>query len=193
MDVKFWRAMIRSGLTAYQAQATMGDDSMTYPTWSFHRFGKSLTELPDGRFVEIGGEHEDFYDSNFCIYNDVVVHTGDGAFTIYGYPESVFPPTDFHTATLVGRHIYIIGSLGYQDRRTVGRTPVYRLDCNTLEIEQVITTGDHPGWIHKHKARCGRALEIEVVGGNVYYGEEQWRANVSVYILSLVDMRWTRL
>jgi hypothetical protein len=27
---------------------------------------------------------------------------------VYGYPESVFPPTDFHTATLVGEFIYVI-------------------------------------------------------------------------------------
>jgi hypothetical protein len=42
-----------------------------------------------------GGEHEDFYDPDFCIYNDVFVHERDGSVAIYGYPESVFPPTDY--------------------------------------------------------------------------------------------------
>ena len=46
---------------------------MDGPVWCFSRFGTSLTELPDGRFVQIGGEHEDFYDPDFCIYNDVTV------------------------------------------------------------------------------------------------------------------------
>jgi hypothetical protein len=33
------------------------------------RFGQSLTLLPDCRAVQIGGEHEDWYDADFCIYN----------------------------------------------------------------------------------------------------------------------------
>jgi hypothetical protein len=36
------------------------------------RFGQSLTFLPDGRAVQIGGEHVDFYYPVFCIYNDVL-------------------------------------------------------------------------------------------------------------------------
>jgi len=26
-------------------------------------------QLPDGRLVSVGGEHEDYYDPDFCIYN----------------------------------------------------------------------------------------------------------------------------
>jgi hypothetical protein len=37
----------------------------------------SLTLLPDGRAIQIGGEHEDYYDPDFCIYNDVFVHEPD--------------------------------------------------------------------------------------------------------------------
>ena len=43
------------------------------PVWCFNRFGGTVTKLPDGCFVHIGGEHEDFYDPDFCIYNDVIV------------------------------------------------------------------------------------------------------------------------
>ena len=43
----------------------------------------------------MGGEHEDFYDPDFCIYNDVVVYDGHGDFTIYGYPKEVFPSHGF--------------------------------------------------------------------------------------------------
>ena len=35
--------------------------------------GRSTVWLPDGRVVLIAGEHEDSYDPDFCIYNDVVV------------------------------------------------------------------------------------------------------------------------
>jgi hypothetical protein len=76
-----------------------------------------IPELPPGRVIEIPGEHEGFYDTNFCIFNDVIVHRGDGSFDIYGCPLDIFPPTDFHTATLVGNSIYIIGSLGYRGAR----------------------------------------------------------------------------
>ena len=87
------------------------------------RFGQSLTLLPDGLAVQIGGEHEDYYDPDFCIYNDVFVHERDGSITIYGYPESAFPPTDFRTATLVGDSIYVIGSLGSRGPVTSVRRP----------------------------------------------------------------------
>jgi len=61
--------------------------------------------LPDGREVLIAGEHEDYYDPDFFIYNDVVVRAPDGKFAIYGYSKEAFPPTDFHTATLLpGQH-----------------------------------------------------------------------------------------
>src|SRR5262245_54182637 len=43
------------------------------PIWTFDRMGQTRTELPDGRVVCIDGEHEDHYDPDFCIYNDVVV------------------------------------------------------------------------------------------------------------------------
>ena len=99
-----------------------------YPIWCYRRFGKSINRLPDGRFIEIAGEHEDFYDLNFCIYNDVIVHNGKGQCEIYTYPSDVFPPTDFHSATLVGDFIYIIGNLGYKPKRRPGFTPVYSLN-----------------------------------------------------------------
>jgi hypothetical protein len=52
----------------------------------------------DRRTVQIAGKHEDHYDPDFRIYNDVFVHTRDGI-TVHGYPQSDLPPTDFRTAT----------------------------------------------------------------------------------------------
>jgi len=91
------------------------------PTWSFDRFGQSVTEMPDGRTVYIGGEHEDHYDPDFCIYNDVAVKYPDGAVDFYCYRKSDFPPTDFHSASLVGKKIVIIGGLGYVEERIPGQ------------------------------------------------------------------------
>src|SRR5579864_1183506 len=66
------------------------------PIWTFDRMGRTCNELPDGRVVCIGGEHEDSYDPDFCIYNDVVVFSPTDQIEIFGYLKEVFPPTDFH-------------------------------------------------------------------------------------------------
>ena len=148
----FWDGMIRSGISAYAAGQLFGVESKFdgkyTPIWCAKRFGQSMTFLPDGRLVQVAGEHEDGYDPDFCIYNDVFVHDPKGNTTIYSYPESIFPPTDFHTATLTGDTIYLIGSLGYPGTRQYGKTPVYRLDTTTFQIERVETTGSEPGWIY---------------------------------------------
>jgi ankyrin repeat protein len=163
----FWLGMIRSGISGYQAAQLFHDEAETRdgPVWCAQRFGQSITFLPDGRIVQIGGEHEDFYDPDFCIYNDVFVHEPGGAIQIFCYPESVFPPTDFHTATLIGDQIFLIGSLGYQGSRQFGTTPVARLDTNTFQIERLLTSGDMPGWISRHRAILLTADEIAVEGG----------------------------
>ncbi len=163
MDVPFWKSMIRSGGNAYFARKHFNDDGIRDgPVWCFERFGKSINLLPDGRIIEIAGEHEDHYDPDFNIYNDVVVHHGDGNFDIYAYPKDIFPPTDFHSATVVGLCIYIIGNMGYPEDRRAGATPVFKLDTNTLAIDAVTTTGTSPGWISMRKAKSlFRAVRLE--------------------------------
>lgn len=172
----FWNELVRARCSAYEARQRYGDevDEPTYgePTWCCLRFGQSLTRLPSGEFVEIGGEHEDFYDPDFCIYNDVIVHDGRGGFRILGYPEGVFPPTDFHSATWLDGAIFIIGSLGDPEARRVGETPVYRLDVSTWRIAAVATRGPSPGWIHKHRARAEPAGTILIEGGQIWDGAD---------------------
>ena len=165
------------------------------PVWCAARFGQSLTLLPDGRAVQIGGEHEDYYDPNFCIYNDVFVHARDGSVAIYGYPESVFPPTDFHTATLVGGYIYVIGSLWYLGTRRPGETPVYRLDIRTLRMGRMEACGEVPGWIYKHRATALKSHEIRVWGGKVVTANgsgESHQENTASFVLDLECLAWRR-
>ncbi len=197
MDVPFWQAMIRCGVSASAARerfaAPLG--SVTGPIWCARRFGQSLTLLPDGRAVQIGGEHEDYYDPDFCIYNDVFVHEPDGTIAIYGYPEAVFPPTDFHTATLVGDFLYVIGSLGYQKNRRPGVSPLYRLDLRTLRMERVDARGKVPGWIYEHRAVAVPPHGIRVWGGTVVTGRlcgEAHRPNMDSFVLDLDHLLWRR-
>ena len=176
MGNPFWNEMVRIRCSAYMASEEFGEGKREWPddqkVWCFDRFGQSLTRLPSGQLVEIGGEHEDSYDPDFCIYNDVVVHDGHGRFRIFGYPREVFPPTDFHSATFLDGCIYIIGSLGYPDDRRPGQTPVFRLNCETWSIQAVPSGGHVPGWIHGHKARVEEDGTILIWGGKIWDGKD---------------------
>ncbi len=189
----FWEGMIRAGISAHQSKRLFegGDDHS--PVWCAHRFGQSITLLPDGRIIQIGGEHEDSYDPDFCIYNDVFVHEPDGTIHIFGYPESEFPPTDFHTATVVGEYIYVVGSLGYPGTRQYGNTPVYRLHTRTFRMEQMKVGGVSPGWIYRHRALYSPPHEILVLGGEIVTsegGEEAHTRNERTFILDTERLAW---
>lgn len=171
------------------------DFDLGYPIWCYQRFGTSINRLPDGRFIEIAGEHEDFYDLNFCIYNDVIVHDGRGQCEIYAYPREVFPPTDFHTATLVSEFVYVIGNLGYPEERKPGFTPVYRLNIHSFAIEPVETGGDMPGWIHRHQARLDGRTTIRISDGQCAVldnGKPDFIDNRNVFELDLATLKWSK-
>lgn len=197
MNNPFWDAMIRSGVSAYSARARFEEAAGRHvpPVWCARRFGQSLTLLPGGRAIQIGGEHEDFYDADFCIYNDVFVHEPDGSIAIYGYPEDVFAPADFHTATLLGDFLHVIGSAGYQESRGPGETRVYRLELRTLRMERLDTSGDAPGWVYGHRAIAASPHEIRVWGGKVVTGtgkDESHGPLPGSFVLDLSDLRWRR-
>ncbi|MDJ0617571.1 MAG: ankyrin repeat domain-containing protein [Calothrix sp. MO_192.B10] len=197
MEVDFWKAMVRSGVSAYFARDTFDDaDNWDKAVWCYQRFGRTITELPDGRIIEIAGEHEDYYDPDFCIYNDVVVYQADGSFKILGYPKDIFPPTDFHSATLVGEYIYIIGSLGYNDAIIYNETPVYRLNYQSFKIEKVTTTGEKPGWISRHKAHYLKPSTIYITGGKLCVmvdDKDEYIDNLGDYTLDVTTLNWSRV
>jgi hypothetical protein len=165
------------------------------PIWTFDRDGATRTELPDGRVVCIGGEHEDYYDPDFNIYNDVVVLGPAGQIEIYGYPNEVFPPTDFHTATLVGNQIIIVGGLGCREARRSGHTPVYSLDPSNYQISKIEASGEMPGWIFEHEAEL-QQNDIVLRGGQFIEergGEQLYRRNLEDLALDTRSGVWRRL
>lgn len=166
-------------------------ESVPGPFWSWDRFGRTSTALPDGRVIHVAGEHEDSYDTDFCIYNDVAVDYPSGRREFYLYPMDVFPPTDFHTATLVGGDIVLIGSLGYKDMRRPGEMQVLKLDTRSLSIERIATTGDCPGWISHHRAEKVGDSGILVVGGK-QQTPDGYVDNPDIFELDVRTMRWTR-
>lgn len=195
MEVDFWKAMIRCGISAWNAKDRFDDtDSRDEPVWCYDRFGRTITQLSDGRIIEIAGEHEDYYDPDFCIYNDIVVYEVNGNFKILGYPKDIFPPTDFHSATLVGEYIYIIGNLGYYE--IVNETPVYRLHIQSFKIEKIETTGEKPGWISRHKARYQKPSKIYITGGKIcclVNNKEEYVENLLNYTLDLTTLQWNQV
>jgi ankyrin repeat protein len=69
MNFPFWRAMVSSGASAWTAKEHFNDNAFEREEiFCFRRFGKSINELPDGRIIEIAGEHEDYYDPNFWLF-----------------------------------------------------------------------------------------------------------------------------
>jgi hypothetical protein len=166
------------------------------PIWTFDRMGRTTSELPDGRVVCIGGEHEDFYDPDFCIYNDVIVFGPEDQIEIYGYPKEVFPPTDFHTASLLNGRIIIVGGLGYMNERHPGHTPVYSLDLSGYRMSEIKTSGEMPGWISEHDCALGLDGTVTIRRGKVIEvkgGKQQYRRNVEDYALDTRSGVWRRL
>ena len=145
-------AVAQARAEPHPAQRAAGNGQKSSPGWCICRFGQSETHLPDGTVIYIGGEYEDFYDPDHYIYNDVVVLRPDGSIEIYGYPTSIFPPTDFHSATLCDDEIIIIGGLGGSGKRDDNDTLVFRLQLNDFAIHRVPTQGDAPRWLYGHKA-----------------------------------------
>lgn len=189
----FWLEQIRTHADGYVSFEKYSQSKRNYShpaTWSFNRFGQSATELPDGRWVLIAGEHEDSYDPDFCIYNDVVVISPSGEASIYSYPESVFQPTDFHTSTLIGETILIVGNLGYHGKRSEGVTPVYSLDLKTFKISNIQTQGEGPGWISDHDAKLDK--DTVVISGGRVWKDANLVPNDEFWELSLSDYSWKK-
>jgi hypothetical protein len=196
MNNPFWEWMIRTRLNAYLGNEKLGGPSScdAGPTWCFTRFGQSHTTLPDGREIFIAGEHEDFYDSDFFIYNDVIVKHPDGQIDIFGYPREEFPPTDFHTATLDGDKIIIIGSLGYPAERKPGVTQIFTLDPATMKIAPRESSGAKPGWIFEHQAKLSDDGSLVIVtGGQIAREPNTFVDNIDEWELDLQTMTWQRL
>lgn len=212
MHMAFWGWMIRGGediskvredpkfggFGSYHAREVFkaSPSREDGPVWTFSRYGATRTQLADGRVVCVGGEHEDFYDPDFCIYNDVVVFSSSNDVEIYGYPAEVFPPTDFHTATLVQNQLFVIGSLGYQNARHVSETPVYIVDLSEYRISKMRTLGDAPGWIHNHAADFDPNGVVTVRGGQIVVernGKQVFQRNFDDYSLDIGSGEWRRV
>lgn len=191
----YWSWLIRSGESSWAANEHFGGPS-SYggtPMWSAQRFGQSTTQLPDGRTLLVAGEHEDHYDPDFFIYNDVIVRHPDGRIEVLGFPEDIFPPTDFHSATWMDGQLVLIGNLGYTQQREVGKTQILIIDTYTWKIRNQPSAGEGPGWIHRHEAAMEDGFII-VRGGMVWTATNGGLVeNFDDWRLCLNTWNWERL
>ena len=199
MNNPLWEWLVKTRL-----DADFAEDRFSYPSpfnagpaWCFARLGQSVSHLPDGRVILIAGEHEDSYDPDFHIYNDVTVYHPDGKLDIFGYPESIFPPTDSHSATLLDGRILIVGNLSYSKNRKTGITQVAELDLKTFSIRLTPTSGTPPGWIHGHIAELAADQESILVRGGLIdpstRDSPSLLENPDTWSLHLRTWEWTRL
>ncbi len=159
--------------------------------WNYRRFGTSATVLPDGGIVFIGGEHEDYYDDDFCIFNDVLHIDKAGKMQLYFYSKADFIPTDFHTATFFEGHIIIIGNLGYQKDRIEGKTPVYLLNLTNFVIQEMDTHGQNPQWLSRHSARL--IDEKIIIWGGQVFTDNKLSDNNNFYSLDPKSGQWMKI
>lgn len=188
-----WVELVKNEYWPHKAHKTYGEGKKLSPGWCFSRYGQSETRLSDGSAIFIGGEHEDHYDEDFYIYNDVIVQSPNGETSIYGYPKEVFPPTDSHSATLIDGRIYIIGCIGYPEQRTTTNTPVYVLDLNDYSISHFETSGNPPNWLYRHHARFVKAENAIYCEGGLIENTEvsELVENIITWRLCLTSGVWS--
>lgn len=193
-----WDWLIRTRLDAYSAEMEVRGKA-SFPKaarWCCNRFGQTATLLPDGREIWIGGEHEDHYDPDFFIYNDVIIHEPDGQIKIIGFPADYFPPTDFHSATLLpdGNSILLIGGLSYPDSRKYGTTPLRIYDVAANTFTEIEASGESPGWICCHQATLSDdGKRIHIRRGKISSLEHDYLDNIDDWELDLENRVWNRL
>ncbi|MEM9321143.1 MAG: hypothetical protein AAGA70_19375, partial [Pseudomonadota bacterium] len=190
-----WSWLTRTRAWPYAAHKAAGTGKKKSPGWCFSRSGRSKTELSDGSVIYIGGEHEDHYDPDFYIYNDVVHLRPDGSIEIYGYPTEIFPPTDFHSATLFGDEVFILGGLRYPDDRDHSDTLVFRLQLSDFSIHRVVAHGNAPCWLHHHTAELDEAQQKIVCSGGQVTHQPTGRTveNLSTWEFDLPTKTWSSL
>lgn len=168
------------------------DKKKKYPRlWTNNRLGQTITELKDGRTIFIGGEYEDFYDPFFYIFNDIIIYEPNGEKKVLLYPYKDFPPTDFHTATLIGNQIYIIGRMGF-DIPEDGSTPVYILNTDTYKLRELKIRNKIDGCVNSHQSEL-TSNGIIIHSGKILAKNKNMTVFTEKYLLNIKESRWIKL
>lgn len=197
IDKPFWKYMIGRGCDdAWHARRRLGGLSPgeVRPVFCFNRFGRTETLLPDGRVVFIGGEHEDFYDPDFFIYNDVVVVRGHGD----GRAKAEVK-VDAHLA-FYDDDYYSVAELQKlresEIRRVLGNAESVKgaspdeIDIYGYPVDVFLPTDFHTATYHKDEV-SGKEY-VYIIGGLGYVGSPH-RSTTLTHRLDLQDFSIQRL
>ena len=210
MKVAAWEWMVRTRASGFDVVTEFGTDlpgkvPWTGPWWFFRRQGDTRTRLDDGRVLCLGGDYEEYDDSHWMEYNDVVVlrlangehdvSLTSGEVEIYGYPSDVFSPRRHHGAVSVGDWLYVIGGYDNERQSSVAGmgTDVWRVSLHDYRAERVATVGEAPGRVYGHHVTYdAKQGAILARGGRkqMYPDLQNDPFQCGVHALHLDEMRW---
>ena len=75
-----------------------------------------------------------------------------------------------------------------EKRPCIGLTP------KTFQIESLRTSGNHPGWVYKHRATLIGTHKIQITGGQIVTeaeGAEVYSENAATFILNIENLLWS--
>jgi hypothetical protein len=186
--------VLREMLSEEERKDERSSDSLEL-TWCMDRYYRTLTHLPDGVLIFIGGWNDDPGCPTCTDYNDVVVIAPSGEVSIYGYPEDCFPPIQNHSATLVARKIVIIGKQIYSHDRNANSQFVYLLDVDTFVIQRIETHGEIPPALFDPSTELAPdGKVIRVTDGEIDRGYDLSNIeNIDDWSLDVSTWQWKRL
>jgi len=167
----------------------------------FRREKRTVTELPDGREVLIGGQfsrpggcpccHGEVY-----TFNDVVVlmPNREGILHIWSYPKAEFPPVFDHAAVYIPslEEIWIIG--GRRKEVKEEETLVFALRLQDWSIRKIVTHGPTPrGGLWRVSAVLQSEGVIDVKGQiskSICSGLSRATPNTKTFFLNVVTREW---
>jgi hypothetical protein len=124
-----------------------------------------------------------------------------GRIEIFGYAQEAFPPTDFHTASLIAHPIIVMGKLSNPPNRKE-RAQVLLLDTGSYVFDRVDTNGAGPPWLYKHTAELVDEGDAILISGgliddpnlpSVVENIDDWRLDTHTWRWDrLTDRAWPR-
>ncbi|KAK4041128.1 hypothetical protein C8A01DRAFT_15094 [Parachaetomium inaequale] len=162
------------------------------PGFCFKRFGRTETKLPDGRIVYIGGQQGNFFDSDYFIYNDVVVVRGhsDGRARAQAKLEAFLAQVPDLPIALDEHNKRVAMAHWLNEATAVEGASPDEIDIYGYPTDVFPAVDFHTATYHKHQD-TGKEY-IYIIGGLGYKGGPHRRATLT-HRLSLEDFSIQRM
>ncbi|MFC4996057.1 hypothetical protein [Rubritalea tangerina] len=191
MTNPFWSTVCRRSLMPIKPMPpSMSEFFRLQAMLSYERFGMSETKLEDGRTILIAGEHEDYYDPDFFIYNDVIVKDANERFKSSAIPKTSFQPLTF-TVPLSSATVSTSLAPWLHRQAQEKDTPVYYLDLKDYTIHQVNSGQALAGSSSMKRSTNSRPTPSPSIVGKRWIDSGDIIDNFSKWQLKLDTKQWT--